>query len=449
MPSGGDHRDALLTRALRRVVDLRPAETRPLLLAGAYFFCILAAYYILRPMREAMGVAGGVENLAWLFTGTLVTMLAVHTPFAALVARLPRRRFVSLTNRFFLVNILLFFAALHLLPARGDMWLGRVFFVWTSVFGLFVVSIFWAVMVDVFDPEQGKRLFGFIALGGTLGGIAGAGLTAALARPLGPVQLLLLSAVLLELGLRCVLRLTRETGASPRPRAAADPELPIGGSAIGGIAHVARSPYLLGICAYMLLFTLGSTVLYFHQARLAERAFTDPALRTVFFARLDLAVNGLTALTQVFLTGRILRRLGVAVTMTLLPALSLLGFTLLGLAPLLGAFVLFQVLRRAGEFAVAKPTRELLYTVMDREDKYKAKNFIDTFVYRAGDQMAAWSYTGFLAIGMGMSAISFALAPLAAVWLVLALWLGRRQSALAAARPRPPLGSPSPEPTAA
>jgi AAA family ATP:ADP antiporter len=367
-------------------------------------------------------------------------MLALHTPFAALVARLPRRRFVALTNRFFLVNILLFFAALHVLPARGDVWLGRVFFVWTSVFNLFVVSIFWAVMVDVFDPEQGKRLFGFIALGGTLGGIAGAGLTAALARPLGPVQLLLLSAILLELGLRCMLRLTRETGA-PRPHDAADPELPIGGSAIGGVVHVARSPYLLGICAYMLLFTLGSTVLYFHQARLAERAFADPALRTAFFARLDLAVNGLTALTQVFLTGRILRRLGVAATMTLLPALSLVGFTLLGFAPLLGAFVVFQVLRRAGEFAVAKPTRELLYTVVDREDKYKAKNFIDTFVYRAGDQTAAWSYTGFLAIGMSMSAISFVLAPLAAVWLVLALWLGRRQSALAAARPRPPLGS--------
>jgi AAA family ATP:ADP antiporter len=446
MPSGGDDRDAPLTRALRRVVDLRPAETRPLLLSGAYFFCILASYYILRPLREEMGVAGGVENLAWLFTGTLVAMLALHTPFAALVARLPRRRFVALTNRFFLVNILVFFAALHLLPARGDVWLGRVFFVWTSVFNLFVVSVFWAVMVDVFAPEQGKRLFGVIALGGTLGGIVGAGLTAVLARPLGPVQLLLLSAILLELGLRCVLRLIRETRA-PRPRATADPELPIGGRAIGGIAHVARSPYLLGICGYMLLFTLGSTVLYFHQARLAERAFADPVLRTAFFARLDLAVNGLTALTQILLTGRILRRLGVAVTMTLLPALSLAGFTLLGFAPLLGAFVVFQVLRRAAEFAVAKPTRELLYTVVDREDKYKAKNLIDTFVYRAGDQIAAWSYTGFLAIGMGMSAISFALAPLAAIWLVLALWLGRRQSALAGAWPRPPLGALEPTTT--
>jgi ATP:ADP antiporter, AAA family len=438
-PRGGSL-DARLTQALRRVVDVRHAELRPLLLSGAYFFFILASYYILRPLREEMGVAGGVDNLAWLFTGTLVTMLVMHTPFAALVARLPRRRFVALTNRFFLVNILLFFAALHGLPASAGVWVGRVFFVWTSVFNLFVVSIFWAVMVDVFDAGQGKRLFGFIAVGGTLGGIAGAGLTAVLARPLGPVQLLLCSAVLLELGVRCVLRLTRGPP-MPGPRGPTDPEVSIGGSALAGMTHVARSPYLLGICAYMLLFTLGSTVLYFHQARLAEQAFTDPGQRTAFFARLDLAVNVLTALTQVFVTGRILQRFGVAVTMTLLPALTLAGFTLLGLAPILGAFVVFQVLRRAGEFAVAKPTRELLYTVVEREDKYKAKNLIDTFVYRAGDQIAAWSYTGFLAAGLSMSAISFVLAPLAAVWLVLALWLGRRQSAFAALRPRPPGGT--------
>jgi AAA family ATP:ADP antiporter len=318
-----------------------------------------------------------------------------------------------------------------------------VFFVWTSVFNLFVVSIFWAVMVDVFDPEQGKRLFAFIALGGTLGGIAGAGLTAALAQRLGPVQLLLVSAVLLELGVRCVLRLTRESRTTRAP-AALDPERPIGGTALAGMAHVVRSPYLLGVCGYMLLFTLGSTVLYFHQARLAEQAFADAAGRTAFFARLDLAVNLLTALMQVLLTGRLLHRLGVAGTMILLPALTLAGFTLLGFAPLLAAFVVFQALRRAGEYAVAKPTRELLYTVLEREDKYKAKNFIDTFAYRAGDQVAAWSYTGLLAIGLSLSAISFLMVPLAAIWLALAWWLGQRQTALAAARSRPPLGPPEP-----
>jgi AAA family ATP:ADP antiporter len=430
----GEPLDARLTRALRPAVELRPGEARPLLLSGGYFFFVLAAYYILRPLREDMGVAGGVDNLAWLFTSSLLTMLVIHPPFAALVARLPRRRFVALTNRFFLANILLFFGALQLLPPAADVWIGRIFFVWTSVFNLFVVSIFWAVMVDVFDSDQGKHLFGFIAVGGTLGAVAGAGLTAALAGALGPVRLLLVSAVLLELGVRCALCLTREAPAAGPSRDTGDPEAPIGGGVAAGMLHVARSPYLLGICAYMMLFTLGSTVLYFHQARFAEANFPDSAQRTAFFARLDLVVNLLAGLTQALFTGRILKRLGVALTMTLLPALTLAGFTFLGLAPLLGAFAVFQVLRRAGEYAVAKPARELLYTVVSREDKYKAKNFIDTFVYRAGDQIAAWSYTGLLAAGLGMAAISLVMTPLAAAWLALALWLGLRQVRMAAAR---------------
>ena len=248
--------DARVRRALGPVVDLRPGEAGPLLLSGGYFFFVLASYYILRPVREAMGLAGGVDNLAWLFTGSLVTMLLVHGPFAALVSHLPRRRFVALTNRFFLVNLLLFFAALRLLPPAADVWVGRVYFVWTSVFNLFVVSIFWAVMVDLFDPAQGQRLFGFIAVGGTLGAIAGSGLTAALARPLGPVYLLLCSAVLLELGVRCVLRLTRDAPADAGRRVP-DPERPIGGRVADGVTHVARSPYLLGICGYMMLFAGG------------------------------------------------------------------------------------------------------------------------------------------------------------------------------------------------
>jgi AAA family ATP:ADP antiporter len=424
--------DGPFGRVLRRVVDARPEETRPLLLAGAYFFFVLSAYYIIRPLREEMGVAGGVRNLAWLFTGTLVTMLLVHAPFAALVARVPRRRFVALTYRFFLVNMLVFFALLRTASPEGAVWIGRVFFVWTSVFNLFVVSIFWAVMVDVFRAEQGKRLFGFIAVGGTLGGIAGAGITALLAKPLGPVQLLLISVVLLELAVQCVLRLTALQNTGPRPRVAPpDPERPIGGGTLAGITHVARSPYLLGICAYMLLFTLGSTILYFHQAHLADQAFSDRAVRTTFFARIDFTVNVLTALTQAFLTGRIIKWLGVALTLTLVPALSILGFATLGLVPTLAVFVVFQVLRRSGEFAVGRPAREVLYTVVSREDKYKAKNFIDTFVYRAGDQIAAWSYTGFLALGLGMAAISFVAAPLAGLWLVIAFWLGRRHALLA------------------
>jgi AAA family ATP:ADP antiporter len=419
--------------ALRRIVDVREGEVRALALSAAYFFFLLASFYIIRPLREEMGVAGGVRNLAWLFTGTLVTMLLVHTPFAALVARFPRRRFVTLTYRFFIANILLFYALLRVMPEAHGIWVGRVFFVWTSVFNLFVVSVFWAVMVDVFGPEQGKRLFGVIAVGGTLGAIAGAGVTALLAKPLGPVTLLLLSALLLELALQCMRALTHDV--DPTPGRAATAEHPIGGGTLGGILGALRSPYLLGICAYMLLFTLGSTVLYFHQASLAETHFTDRAVRTAFFARLDLAVNVLTVLTQVFVTARILRLLGVAATLSLVPILSMAGFATLGAVPLLATFVVFQVLRRAGEYAVGRPTREILYTVVTREEKYKAKNFIDTFVYRAGDQLAAWSYTGLTAVGLGIAAISWIMVPLAALWGAVAFWLGRREGERAAALP--------------
>jgi len=205
----------------------------------------------------------------------------------------------------------------------------------------------------------------------------------------------------------------------------------IGGTTFAGIRQALSSPYLLGIGAYMLLFTIGSTILYFQQAAIADRAYSDPAQRTAFFARIDLAVNILTLATQMFLTGRIVKALGVAVTLTLLPALSILGFLTLGFAPTVAAVVVFQVLRRAGEFAVARPTREVLYTVISREDKYKAKNFIDTFVYRAGDQIGAWTMAGVAALGVSVSGVAFMAAPLALLWLVIGWWLGRAQEAKA------------------
>jgi len=407
-----------------------------MLWACAYFFCILAAYYILRPIRDEMGVAGGVRNLPWLYTGTLAAMLLANPPFAAAVARFPRRRFVSLTYRFFALNLLLFFVLLRTLPEAHTIWVGRAFFVWISVFNMFVVSIFWGFMADLFRTDQGKRLFGFIGLGGTLGGVAGAGITAVLAEIVGPVQLLLVSVALLECAVFCVGRLSRRAAAS----AAAGPgrlppgaaETPMGGGVLAGITGLLRSPYLLAICAYMLLYTITSTVVYFHLADFAGRTFDDRAVRTAFFARIDLAVNVLTILTQAFLTGRIIRWLGVGVTLALLPALTVAGFAAFGLWPVLTVLVGFQVLRRAGSYAVSRPARETLYTVVSREDKFKAKAFIDTFVYRAGDQVGAWSYALLGWLGLGLGGIAFLAAPVAGVWLVIGLWLGQRQSALAA-----------------
>jgi AAA family ATP:ADP antiporter len=200
---------------------------------------------------------------------------------------------------------------------------------------------------------------------------------------------------------------------------------------MSGFAHALRSPYLLNITFYMLLFTILSTFLYFQQADIAKKAFTDRAARTVFFANIDLAVNVLTLFIQLLLTGRIIHRLGVALTLTLLPALTAVGFVVVGLAPTLWPIVTFQVLRRAGNFGVARPTRETCFTVLPREDKYKAKSFIDTFVYRAGDQLGAWTYGGLALLGLGLAGISLAAVPISIVWLVNGLWLGRRNEVLA------------------
>jgi AAA family ATP:ADP antiporter len=416
-------------RLLRRLVDARPEETRALAWSWLYIFSILCSYYVIRPIRDEMGVAGGVENLPWLFTGTLAGMIAVNPPFAALVRKLARARFISVAYRFFAANLLLFFLLLQVAPEL-NIWIGRVFFIWTSVFNLFVVSIFWALMVDVFTSEQGKRLFGFIAAGATLGGIVGSILTAGLAERVGPAYLLLVSAGLLEIAVFSVRRLSRHSEALRSNPSAGGGEAPVGGKILSGVSHALRSPYLLNISVYMLLYAITSTFLYFEQAAVVGQSFADRAARTAFFAKIDLAVNVLTLGTQLFLTERILRALGTALTLTLLPGLSAIGFAALGVAPTVAIVVAFQVLRRAGNFAVARPAREVLFTVVPREDKYKAKSFIDTVVYRSGDQLGAWSY-GLLSF-LGLTGVAFVAVPLSAVWLLNGFWLGRRQEALAA-----------------
>jgi AAA family ATP:ADP antiporter len=415
---------------LQRLIDVRPAELRALGWSWLFIFSVLFSYYIMRPIRDEMGVAGGVENLQWLFTGTLLGMIAVNPPFAALVARLPRARFIAATYRFFLANLLIFAALLHLATVEQNIWVGRVFFIWTSVFNLFVVSIFWAMMVDVFDAEQGKRLFGFIAAGATLGGIFGSSVTAALAKQVPPTYLLLASAVLLEVAVVGVRRLSSLSGALLRTPAAHSGETVIGGSAFSGLKHALSSPYLINVGVYILLFAVTSTFLYFQQAEIARQSFTDRGARTAFFARVDLWVNVLTLGAQLFLTGRVLRWIGVALTLAFLPLLSIFGFSALALTPTIAVLIIYQVIRRAGNFAFARPTREVLFTVVPREDKYKAKSFIDTVVYRLGDQVGAWSYASLGFLGFGMTGIALVAVPISLAWLVNGLWLGRRQRVL-------------------
>ncbi len=418
--------------------------------AWLYLFSVFSAYYIIRPIRDEAGVAGGVANLSWLFTGTLVAMMALNPPFGALVRRLPRMRFIGITYRFFMLNLLVFLTLFHLSTGGANIWVGRAFFIWASVFNLFVVSVFWAFMVDLFTSSQGKRLFGFIAAAATVGGILGASVTAAAVRSIGVPALLLIAVALLEVGVFSARRLGRLSPGLHAPavqqESDAGPETPIGGSVMAGLVNALRSPYLLGICAYMLLYTILSTFLYFQQADIVDRTFADRAARTAFFARVDLLVNALTLGGQCFLTGRTMTRAGVALTLTFVPALTAAGFLLLGVMPTAAVVIGFTALRRAGNFVFARPTREVLFTVVSREDKYKTKNFIDTVVYRLGDQVGAWSSSLITLLGLGAGAIAWTAVPLALAWAGIARWLGRRQEKLAgAARDiKRPAGLPEP-----
>ena len=413
------------------MVDVRPAELRVLGWAWVYIVSVLCSYYIIRPIRDDAGVAGGVEHLPWLFTGTLAGMLVVNPVFAGLVRRLPRVRFIAVAHRFFMANLLLFVVLFGVATPAQAIWVGRLFFIWVSVFNLFVVSMFWALMVDVFDAEQGRRLFGVIAAGATVGSLLGSTVTAALVRGVGVPLLLLVSMALLEVAVFSVGRLAHLSDALRRDPAPRGDETPIGGGVLSGITHAFRSTYLVNVSVYMLLYAITSTFLYFEQAAVVAQAFKDRAARTVFFAQVDLIVNALTLGIQLFATGPMLRVLGVATSLAILPALSVLGFAALGLAPVIATIVAFQIMRRTGNFAVARPTREVLFTVVAREDKYKTKSFIDTVVYRLGDQAGAWSWGLLGAVGLGAGATAWVAVPLSVAWLANAGWLGRRQDRLA------------------
>ena len=292
--------DGAVYRLLKHLIDVRPAEMQALGWSWLYIFCVLSSYYILRPIRDEMGVAGGVENLQWLFTGTLVGMILVNPPFAALVAKLPRVRFIAVSYRFFIANLLIFILLFHVATAEQHIWIGRLFFIWTLVFNLFVVSVFWALMVDVFDSEQGKRLFGFIAAGATLGGIAGSSITASLAKDVPATYLLLGSAILLEGAVFSVRRLARLSDALRQRPAAQSGEALIGGNVFSGLTHAFKSPYLINLSAYILLFAITSTLLYFQQLEIARQSFAERGARTAFFARIDLWVNILTLARSFF-----------------------------------------------------------------------------------------------------------------------------------------------------
>ena len=420
-------------KLLRRVVDVRPEEVRALWVSFLFFFVVLAGYYVIRPIRDNIG-ASQFENLWWMFTVVLVVMIAANALFSAIVARMSRRRFIPIAYRFFILNLIVFFVLMQFAPPGQQPIVDGCFFVWVSVFNLFATAVFWAFMTDLFTNEQGKRLFGFIAVGGSLGGILGPIITTSLVHRVSTGVLLLICALMLEVAAQSIRFFPAEFRRKDRPDDAADAEKPIGGGITEGITAICRSPYLFGLFVFILLYTLTSTWAYFQQADLTKSGFADRAARTAFFAKLDLSVNTLTLLLQVFLTGRLMKYVGVTFTLLCMPVLSLFGFAAMGFAPVLSVLAAFQVARRASTFAFMRPAREVLFTVLRREDKYKAKSFIDTFGYRLGDQIGTWTYSGLRAVGLSLPTISYLAVPLVAGWCALGIWLGRKQRALAQTR---------------
>lgn len=390
------------------------------------FFLVFASYFMLRPIRETFGIVGGVKNLQWLFTGTFVTTLCVVPLYGWISKKLPRS--VLLPVSYVVVSLITGGIATGLFIAPENVWLARAFYVWVSVMNLFVISIAWSLMADVFNAEQGHRLFGRIAAGASLGGVVGPLLTNLLVEAIGHAGLLVLSTVLLLSALvfvRYLLVWRTRYGSPNDPRPTA---LPIGGSIWAGITTIVRSPYLLAISLFILLLTATSTFVYFEQARVVDATIPDSVQQTQLFSAIDTAVQALSLIIQLFVTGEVARRLGVTTLLVSVPVAMVAGFLLLAATPALAIVVGVMMLRRVGEYALVRPGREMLFTTVDAETKYKAKNAIDTVVYRGGDAVSAWFNAGLAMLGSSMLA-ALGGAVIAACWAASGWFIGKRHDA--------------------
>lgn len=431
-----------MTSLLQAFTNVRKNECLPTIVAGLFFFCILTALMVVRPAREALGMQRGIDAIRWLFMATLLTTLLVNPLFALLVSRFRRMTFIAATYVFFSLGLVGFYALLTLAPAHIGIVSGQVFYVWFSVFNLFATMLFWALMTDRFSKEQSERLFAAISLGGTLGAMFGPWLAGMLARPYGTPVLLLVGAgfLLCAIGaarwLVCVhTDADSYTNANTNTNTNASENNPqgleqavIGGSAWEGFTAVVRSPFLLGISAYVLILAVVATLLYFTRLQMVAALALDTDTRTEAFARIDLYTQTATFVLQAFLTSHLIKRFGIAVTLALLPLTVAFGFIGLAVVGSLAALIAFEASFRAIQRGVMRPARETLFTTIPRSDRYKAKAFIDTFVYRGGDAIGSQTEGLLGRLGMGLAGLAWFAVPLAIVWMSLGLWLGYRQN---------------------
>jgi len=391
----------------------QPGERRRLALSFAYFALLLASYYLIRPVRDALAAGSGATTIKYLATTVFVVMLLIVPLFGALVARVRRSRLLPWVYGFFAAN-LVGFAALFAADPEA-VWTGRVFYVWTTVFNMFVVSVFWSFMAELWREEEGRRLFGVIASGGSLGGLAGPALGRTLAGTIGTAGLTLLAAALLALTIVTIVLLARE--ARPAPPGATLPGLdePVGGAILAGLSRLVVSPFLLGIAGLVALGSFLGMILYIELAKAAAGAFATAAERTAFFSERDLWVNGASLVLQLAIVGPLARRFGVRPLLVGVALLALGAFSVVAASPMLASLVAANVVLRAGEFGIGKPNRDMLYTVVDAETKYKVKNVVDTVVYRGSDTVSSWLHAALGGLDLSLAGIAGVAAAAAAL----------------------------------
>lgn len=411
------------------LINASSGELMAALAGFALFLCLFGGYFMLRPVREAMGIQAGVDNLQWLFTATFVVMLGAVPLFGWVNSVVPRAQFIDWVFGIFALNLAGFAIAFALL--HESVWLARTFYVWISVYNLFVVSVAWSLMADVFDSDQAKRLFAFIAAGASVGGLLGPLTSSLLVNTVGQAGLLLLSAVLLLVSLRLkhYLMTWRATGGAGRPGAAIseNPRRPVPGNPFSGLTRVAQSPYLVMICLFVVLLATTSTFLYFEQARLVSLSFPSREEQVRVFGLIDVAVQAGALGAQMFITGRVAQRFGLSALLVVVPGLVCVGFVGLAIAPGFAMLAGLMIVRRIGEYAFIRPGREMLFAPLDAETKYKAKNFIDTLVYRAGDAISGWAKSLLDSLGHGVALPALIGAGCAALWAATGWYLGRNR----------------------
>jgi AAA family ATP:ADP antiporter len=427
-----DNDDSGICGRLMTLLGIRRDEVMAVSWSFAYFFCILSAYYMLRPVRDAMAIDSGILTIPWLFTGTFTVMIIVAPVFGWIASRYPRKQFLPWVYYFFIANILIFYAAFSYAQDQmlDQVWISRAFFVWLSVFNLFVVTVFWSFMADIYSKEQSRRLFGVISAGGSTGAILGPLITGQLVVHLGFRNLLPMSALLLLGGVFCIYRLRYWVRQHDQQNDSDSVESgkAIGGRALEGVRLVFTKPYFGMIALALMLANFVGVFAYTYMAELVSISFDNTDRQTQVFAWLDAAINTLSFVGQLILVKHSVKRLGIGATLAMLPVVSAIGFALLAIHPVFAVMAALQVIRRSLTFGFSKPTNDMLYSVVSAEEKYKVKNFIETVIYRSGDVIAVWIVR--LMSGLGMTGIAIVCVPIAVAWAAMSFRIGHEYQRL-------------------